>query len=151
MTVENIQPEPSSNSSTVQENAITKNEPDVSEPAIKPAENSFMAPHLKPLRLKLLKAFLGAIIFISAYALAVFSLYWGAAYDRGSKLKNLRMLVVIEDAPVGNVQPVIGNSIRSLVQQPQVKRLGDWHVYSGEEFAKQAQKHDNTIEEEVAR
>ncbi|XXZ98813.1 hypothetical protein QA089_001323 [Meyerozyma guilliermondii] len=149
MTVENIQPEPSSNSSTVQENAITKNEPDVSEPATKPAENSFMAPHLKPLRLKLLKAFLGAIIFISAYALAVFSLYWGAAYDRVSKLKNLRMLVVIEDAPVGNVQPVIGNSIRSLVQQPQVKRLGDWHVYSGEEFAKQAQKHDNTIEEEV--
>lgn len=57
MTVENIQPEPSSNSSTVQENAITKNEPDVSEPATKPAENSFMAPHLKPLRLKLLKAF----------------------------------------------------------------------------------------------
>lgn len=152
MTVENnIQAEPSSNSSTVQENAITKNEPDVSEPGTKPAENSFMAPHLKPLRLKLLKAFLGAIIFISAYALAVFSLYWGAAYDRGSKLKNLRMLVVIEDAPVGNVQPVIGNSIRSLVQQPQVQRLGDWHVYSGEEFAKQAQKHDNTIEEEVAR
>lgn len=153
-----IKPGSNSTSSTVQENAIASgpdpgpdSSPDVSEPTTKPAGNSFMAPHLKPVRIKLLKVFVGMLLFISAYALGIFSIYWGAAYDRGSKLKNLRMLVVIEDEPVGNVQPVIGNSIRSVVQQPQVQRLGDWHIYSGQEFAKQAQKHNNTVEEEVAR
>lgn len=143
--------ETGSNSSSVLSNVFIENDNDVSEPATKPAENSFMAPHLKPVRIKLLKVFVGTLIFISAYALGVFSIYWGVAYDRGSKLKNLRMLVVIGDAPVGNIQPVIGNSIKSLVQQPQVQRLGDWHIYSGEEFEKQAQKHNNTVEEEVAR
>lgn len=122
------------------------------EPSTKLPGNSFMVPFLKPLRINIIKHFLRTLLLISTYLLCVFSLYWGVAYKRGSRMKNLKMLVVLSDDKVVNgVEPVIGNSIRTLLEQPQVKALGNWHIYSSDEFQKEADKHHNTVEEEVRR
>lgn len=123
---------------------------EAAEPAQK-TEHSVFAPHLKPLRTGVAMHLIKMLVFISAYSLCVFSLYWGAAYNRSSRFKNLRMLVVVADEQAGDVRPVIGESVRQLVQLPQVQQLGDWHVYLGTEFQRQADKHGNTLEEEVTR
>lgn len=68
--------------------------------------------------------------------LAVFSIYWGSYFDRLSRFKNLRMLVVIEDdLPSDSMPPHIGNALRQTLESPLGQKLGQWHIYNSSEFA----------------
>lgn len=89
-------------------------------------------------------------LIMGVFVLAVFSIYWGSYFDRPSRFKNLRMLVVIaDDQPVNGMQPYIGESLRSVLQTPEAKFLGKWHIQNNTEFAEIAAKNGRTLFEEV--
>lgn len=102
----------------------------------------------KQLSFRFLKTYLIMAVFI----LGIFSIYWGSMYGRDGRLKNLRMLVVIEDlSPVDGVQPVIGNAVRELLQTDAAKHYGNWVIWDAAKFRGLAAAHNNTVFEEVRR
>lgn len=115
---------------------------------------SFFSERLKQSRYKLVLSYLKIYVIFGVYILSVFSIYWGSMYQRKSRIKNLRMLVVIEDdKTINNVEPLIGNSIQKILQTDEAKYYGDWHIYNSTQFAEEAAKHNNVdkIEDEVYR
>lgn len=113
---------------------------------------SFFNPTLKSKRLGLIRQFVTIYALMITCILAIFSIYWGASYQRNSRLHNLKMLVVIEDdVTVNGVEPVIGNTLKLVLQQDDVKAVGNWEVQNITEFNEIAKAHNNTIKEEVTR
>lgn len=113
---------------------------------------SFFNERLQKNRLRLYLKVGFIYILMSFLILAIFSIYWGSFYHRNTRLKNLNMLVVIEDdKTIDGVEPFIGNTIKELVNSDMAKKYGKWHVFDQSEFQKQADKHDNNIEAEVLR
>ncbi|QPG72740.1 hypothetical protein FOA43_000041 [Brettanomyces nanus] len=64
------------------------------------------------------------ILLLSAYVLAVFSIYWGSMYNRYDRLINLKVLVVVEDDESG----VISSSLLRAINSSSVNRLAGWTV-----------------------
>ncbi|ODV79080.1 uncharacterized protein CANTADRAFT_6259 [Suhomyces tanzawaensis NRRL Y-17324] len=117
------------------------------------SQYSFFNPKLGGRRLAVLKKFGLIYLLFGCFILSVFSIYWGSSYQRMSRLKNLRMLVVIEDdQQVGDVPPLIGNSFAQVLQSNESKFWGDWHVIYGSEFRETARRHNNnSVEQEIER
>lgn len=112
---------------------------------------SFFNPKLKSHRGKMIKQFGMIYTIMLVFILGVFSIYWGAFYQRNSRLKNLNMLVVIEDEAVNGVEPVIGNTIREILDTPEARGRGNWIIHDTEEFRREASERGNTVEEEIER
>lgn len=112
---------------------------------------SFFNPHFKNERVVLVKQYMGIYLFMIACILGIFSIYWGSAYQRFSRLPNLKMLVVIEDEAINGVEPYIGNTLRSIIESPTAQKLGGWDIVDLEEFNKSAQEYNNTVKEEITR
>lgn len=95
----------------------------------------------------------GVVYLVMAVAImGIFSIYWGSAFNRESRFKNLRMLVVIEDEnTVDGVAPAIGDTLRQILQTPDAEFLGDWLVQNTTEFNEMAMQNNNTIYEEIVR
>ncbi|KAG2736112.1 hypothetical protein G9P44_000202 [Scheffersomyces stipitis] len=94
----------------------------------------------------------GLIYFLMAFfVLGIFSIYWGSMYNRFDRLRNLRMLVVIEDEEVNGISPYIGDEIRAILRDPIAKYHGDWIVFNSSEFQAVADRHNNSIEAEIQR
>lgn len=91
------------------------------------------------LRFGLIYVIMGVLI------VGIFSVYWGSMYNRDSRIKNLRMLVVIED------DSVIGSAVRNLLETPEAKYYGDWLIQNNTAFNAQASRHNNTVAEEIER
>ena len=86
-------------------------------------------------------------LLMSTMILGVFSIYWGSYYQRNSRLKNLNMLVVIEDDhTVDGIEPVIGNNIREILDTDAAKAYGKWHIFNQSEIQEQADKNNNDVE-----
>ncbi|CAK9438049.1 uncharacterized protein LODBEIA_P23910 [Lodderomyces beijingensis] len=106
-----------------------------------------LSPHRKNVFLKFCTINLVLIVFI----LTTFSIYWGSYYDRNSRYKDLKMLVVIEDEQVvEGVEPVFGPAMRSLLETPEAQSHGDWHIYSQSEYQRIADEAGNSIDAEIA-
>lgn len=113
---------------------------------------SFFNPHLKNERLNLLRQYMTIYLLMFVAILGIFSIYWGSSYKRETRYPNLKMLVVIDDDEgFGNNDPIIGNAIKNIVNTPQAKQLGGWKVQNITEFRLEAEKHNNTVFEEVER
>ncbi|EER33773.1 conserved hypothetical protein [Candida tropicalis MYA-3404] len=112
---------------------------------------SFFSKKIDKQRNDIYLSFLKVYLIIAIGCLGVFSIYWGSFYRRQSRVKNLRMLVVLEDQQSDEIPPIYGNQMRELLQTGYVKSLGDWHIYNYTEFEEIAIKHNNTVEEEVIR
>ncbi|CUM67915.1 uncharacterized protein PRCAT00005626001 [Priceomyces carsonii] len=113
---------------------------------------SFFNEKLRSQRFEMMMHILLIYLVMATCLLSIFSIYWGSMYKRETRMKNLKMLVVIEDDhTIGDVKPWIGDEIKSIVRSPDAKSIGDWHVYNSSEFHELAEKHDNNIEQELAR
>lgn len=111
---------------------------------------SFFNDRLKENRKSILFQTLKIYLIMGVFVLAVFSIYWGSYYERNKRLKNLRMLVVIEDdQTINGIEPFIGNSLRQVLDTPQAQEIGKWLVQNSTEFSELAAKNNNTILEEV--
>lgn len=111
---------------------------------------SFFNTSLLSHRKKLVRSFLTIYVMMAISILGIFSIYWGSYYQRSSRLPNLKMLVVIEDVEVpGQAPPVIGDTIREIVQSPKAKSIGGWDIQNSTVFKQEAEANGNTVEEEV--
>lgn len=62
------------------------------------------------------------------------------------------MLVVIEDDhTVDGIEPVIGNTIREILNTDAAKAYGKWHIFNQSEIREQADKNKNDVDAEVQR
>ncbi|KAK6455223.1 uncharacterized protein RJT20DRAFT_129959 [Scheffersomyces xylosifermentans] len=113
---------------------------------------SFFNEKLSIKRHKLLYKF-GLIYFLMAFfVLGIFSIYWGSMYNRFDRISNLRMLVVIaDDKTVEGIDPLFGQGISTLFNNPVAKFNGDWIIFNSSEFQTLADRHNNTIEQEIER
>jgi len=111
---------------------------------------SFFNSKLKVQRKKLVVQFALVYLLMAVLILSIFSIYWGSMVNRGSRLKNLQMLVVIEDdATVDGITPVIGDSFYQLLQTPEAKYHGTWNVFNLSEWKSIAQSNNRTSLEEI--
>lgn len=89
---------------------------------------------------------------MGTFILAIFSIYWGSSYQRTSRFKNLRMLVVIEDdQTVNGTAPYIGNFMRQTLETPEAKFLGNWEIQNTTEFQELARSHGHDTYAEIQR
>ncbi|CAH6720185.1 nitrosoguanidine resistance protein Sng1p [[Candida] jaroonii] len=113
---------------------------------------SFFNPHLKNERTNLVRQYLTIYLLMFVAILGIFSIYWGSSYRRQTRYPNLKMLVVIEDdESFGGHDPIIGDTIRNILNTPQAQQLGGWKIQNTTEFRQEAEKHNNTVFEEVER
>lgn len=98
------------------------------------------------------RSFFYVYLIMGTCILGIFSIYWGSMYGRDGRVKNLKFLVVIEDDETTNgVPPAIGNLVKSVVQTPVSRTYGDWRVQNNTEFQLMADRHNNTVAEEIER
>ena len=58
------------------------------------------------------------------------------------------MLVMIEDTEtIDGVPPIIGNEIIDILFTPEAREIGDWSVYTPQNFSTIQPKHTTTVEE----
>lgn len=113
---------------------------------------SFFNEKLKERHRWLVWKFAGIYLIMGVCILSIFSIYWGSMYGRNGRLHNLQMLVVIEDEnEIDGVQPLIGNSIRQLLETPQAKKLGTWNIYNTLQWQQMAAKNGNNATAEIER
>jgi hypothetical protein len=111
---------------------------------------SFFNSKLKSQRKKLLLHFGFVYLLMAVLILGIFSIYWGSMVNRGSRLKNLQMLVVIEDdATVEGIPPVIGDSFYQLLQTPEAKYRGTWNVFNLSQWGAIALRNNRSSLEEI--
>lgn len=86
----------------------------------------------------------------STLTIIVLAIYWGSFYNILDNLKDLKMLVVIGDEnTVDGVPPIFGNAMEKILQHPQAKTIGDWHIYKESEFEELTQEESNTVMGEI--
>lgn len=139
----------SGESSTPSEQQLSRTQSAVAEVSSKV---SFFDSKLKAQRWLLLRRFVTIYLVIGTGILSIFSIYWGSMYGRNGRVKNLKMLVVIEDdTTVDGVPPAIGDIVRNVLETPFSRTRGEWLIQNNTEFQIQADKHNNTITEEIER
>lgn len=113
---------------------------------------SFFNERLKENRKSIMFQTMKIYLIMGVFVLAVFSIYWGSYYERNKRLKNLRMLVVIEDdQTINGIEPFIGNSLREVLQTPQAQQIGKWLIQDSSEFNEMAAKNNLSVFDEVKR
>lgn len=113
---------------------------------------SFFSKEYKPHRLQIHKRFVLINTLMATLILTALSIYWGSYYNINDNLKELKMLVVIGDEnTIDGIPPAFGNAMEEVLQRPQSKASGDWHIFKESEFKQLAEDHDNTIRGEIIR
>ncbi|KAI5966467.1 uncharacterized protein KGF55_000776 [Candida pseudojiufengensis] len=135
------------------DNELTAEEYGAPEPERNPGSDSisFFSPEFAPQRKHIAWKFLINMLALCTLIMAAFSIYWGSYYDRQNYLKNLNFLVVIGDERINGVEPIFGNTMNQILSTPFAKQIGDWHIYDYQNFANEASKRGNTVEEEILR
>lgn len=118
-------------------------------PAEKPEESSY---HLWDERRKLGLMFGRVYILMMVIFLGVLSIYWGSLYHREDRVRNIKMLVVIEDHNVlltngTSVSPVIGPAFRMMLEAS--PEFGDFVFADIDALNATAALHNRTIFAEV--
>lgn len=102
-------------------------------------------------RIKVLTEFFRIYLVLGCGFIVVLCFYWGSLYRRDRRYHNLRMLVVSEDTQVGQLPPLIGETVLAVAQLNQMLQYGNWEVQNITEFTELARSHNNTVFEEVRR
>ncbi|KAG7664355.1 uncharacterized protein J8A68_002137 [[Candida] subhashii] len=115
-------------------------------------EYSFFDPKLSAQRKRLKFEFSRVYIIMIIGIMGLFSIYWGSMYGRNDRIRNLRMLVVIEDdITIEGIPPILGDTLREVLETPTALTRGNWHIFNSSEFAKLAAENNNNIEQELER
>ena len=71
---------------------------------------SFFHENLRAQRKELSMKYLKIYLVMAIGCLGVFSIYWGSMYQRETRIKNLKMLVVLEDEEINGIPPLLAIS-----------------------------------------
>lgn len=113
---------------------------------------SFFSKEYKSHRIQIHKRFVLINLLMATLIMTALSIYWGSYFNIGNNLKELKMLAVIGDEQtIDGVQPLFGNAMEEILQQPQAKAIGNWHIYKESEFEPMANEFNNTIRGEIIR
>lgn len=113
---------------------------------------SFFNEKLKSQRKSLLYQTIQNYTVIGVLVLAIFSIYWGSNFQRSTRYKDLRMLVVIDDDEVVNgTQPAIGDAMREFLSSPKALAYGGWEIQNMSEFRQLAASNGHDVEAEIIR
>ncbi|KAG5419549.1 hypothetical protein I9W82_003317 [Candida metapsilosis] len=97
--------------------------------------------------------FIWAYVQVFCIYVGFLSLYWGTLYRRQDRFQNVDMLVVNDDTPFtsngSQVQPYISNAFINLLQEPEMRSLGNFKIANITEFRELADSRNNTLYEEV--
>ncbi|CDK26962.1 unnamed protein product [Kuraishia capsulata CBS 1993] len=88
---------------------------------------SFFSREFLGYRKRFFKTYPVMLLIMLTCMFGIFSIYWGSMYQRNSRFKNLKMLVVVED-PVDGHLPVFSQAINETSYIESVKYRGDWKV-----------------------
>ncbi|KAG7816767.1 hypothetical protein KL928_004231 [Ogataea angusta] len=102
-----------------------------------PVRSGFLSKRYAQQRKKFFKQYAVIIVVLWIFILSVFSIYWGAMYQRGSRLVNLKILLVVEDgASVDNNDYPVSQALLQVAESPAVKPLLGWtrHNYTDEDW-----------------
>ncbi|OBA20587.1 hypothetical protein METBIDRAFT_78926 [Metschnikowia bicuspidata var. bicuspidata NRRL YB-4993] len=102
-------------------------------------------------RISIIVTLLQNYIFLITGFICVLCLYWGSYYNRASHYKNLYFAVVVADAEVGSLTPVLGEIVSQFFQQPTMKAYGSFDMWNYTRISSLAIAHNNSIEQEVLR
>ena len=112
---------------------------------------SFFNERLKKQRFGLVMEFGFIYLIMGFFVLGIFSIYWGSMYKRETRLPNLKFLVVIDnDTPVNNI-PTFGEQLQLILNSTKAKSIGGWEIQNITHFKQEADKRNNTVEQEINR
>ncbi|SCU84211.1 LADA_0D00474g1_1 [Lachancea dasiensis] len=101
----------------------------------------FLSPRIKDLRKKLAVEFFTNHAVLAILMLGVFSLYWGALYNRSHYYYKVNILAVIQD------DGVLGDPIPQLVEQAS----GTWHIYNSSHFQERFKVSESEIDSHITK
>lgn len=87
----------------------------------------FFSKRNKAMRISALKQYTIIVVLLMAFILSVWSIYWGAMYDRPSRYVNLKMLVAVET----NTSAPISQALIDTTKDPRMASLGGWQIQTG--------------------
>ncbi|KAG7696666.1 hypothetical protein KL951_003122 [Ogataea haglerorum] len=92
-----------------------------------PVKTGFLSKKYAQQRRKFFKQYIIIIVVLWTFILCVFSIYWGSLYNRGTRLVNLKVLLVVEDgASIENSDYPVSQALLRAAESPQLKRLLGW-------------------------
>lgn len=94
----------------------------------------FFSSGVSDIRRKVIFLFVRNWLIISTFMLMIFSIYWGAIYNRPSKYHNFKFMVVNEDLQQNNISPLIGQSVVDYSQSSAIKYYGTYEIYNTQNF-----------------
>lgn len=112
---------------------------------------SFFSSRLQGERTKLALDFGKIYLIMGFFVLTIFSIYWGSCYKRDLRFRNLEFLVVIDEDTGLSGYDTVGEALVKTLQTPEAEFYGKWNIFNYTTFQEKAQKHNNTMEEEVIR
>ncbi|CAH2355665.1 uncharacterized endoplasmic reticulum membrane protein [[Candida] railenensis] len=112
---------------------------------------SFFSSKLQGERTKLALDFGKIYLIMGFFVLTIFSIYWGSCYKRDLRFRNLEFLVVIDEDTGLSGYDTVGDALIKTLQTPEAEFYGKWNVFNYTTFLEKAQKHNNTIRDEVIR
>ncbi|KAG7900193.1 hypothetical protein KL935_002936 [Ogataea polymorpha] len=102
-----------------------------------PVKAGFWSNQFSQHRGKFLKQYAAIIVILWMFILSVFSIYWGAMYQRGSRLVNLKILLIVEEgASIDNSDYPVSQALLQVAESPAVKPLLGWtrHAHADEDW-----------------
>lgn len=96
--------------------------------------HGFFSSGFSDLRKKVIFLFIRNWLIISTFMLLIFSIYWGAIYDRQSNFHNFKFMVVNEDLQVGDIPPLIGESVVYYARSNETRYYGTYEIYNSQNF-----------------
>ncbi|KAK6202902.1 uncharacterized protein RJT21DRAFT_118977 [Scheffersomyces amazonensis] len=111
---------------------------------------SFFNDKIKSHRKSLALRFGVIYLVMSVLILGIFSIYWGSMIGRFDRIRNLRMLVVIDEEEMNGVPPIFGDQLRTILATGEAQYYGDWHIYNHTEFINEFGT-ERSVENEISR
>ncbi|CAH2355916.1 nitrosoguanidine resistance protein Sng1p [[Candida] railenensis] len=103
-------------------------------------------------RVKMIMAFLSNYIYLVIGFILPLCIYWGSYYERASRYKDLKFLVVLAEEEVAGIPPIISGVVEYFFTNvTAIQALGDFRVMNFTQITTLSQSHNLTIQEEVYR
>ncbi|CCH41560.1 Nitrosoguanidine resistance protein SNG1 [Wickerhamomyces ciferrii] len=106
-------------------------------------------PSISHLRKRIGMDFLKTWFVLGCLIISMFSMYWGALYNRQAHLKNLTSLVIIEDTEVDGIPAYIGETITELIQNKPFNQQATFHIYQGDDIYQKFERGSNITQEVI--
>ncbi|GMM28272.1 hypothetical protein DAMA08_009880 [Martiniozyma asiatica (nom. inval.)] len=106
------------------------------EPPPQPIKYPFFSAQNKPMRSKMMKIIPTIMLIFTVFILSVWSIYWGAMYNRQDRYVNMKVLVALEEDASGFVSQALIDTTRD----PELETLATWELngFTGGEAVKKS-------------